>query len=139
MPTLIGWVGASAGIDRHAWYLFSILFLWQFPHFLAIALMYRDDYARAGYRMLPDFDLDSRFTRAEIVGFTLVLIVTTMLPLVGRGGPTYLVGMFLAGVFLLYHAARLAQSTSKVLASRVVHASVIYLPVVLGLMIAWKA
>jgi protoheme IX farnesyltransferase len=138
MPTLIGWAGASNGIDRHAWYLFSILFLWQFPHFLAIALMYRDDYARAGYRMLPRFDLDSRFTRAEIVGFTLALIVTTMLPLVSRGGPIYLIGMFLAGAFLLYHVTKLAQSTSKVLASRVVHASVIYLPVVLAIMIARK-
>jgi protoheme IX farnesyltransferase len=88
--------------------------------------------------MLPDFDLDSRFTRAEIVGFTLVLIATTMLPLLGRGGPIYLTGMLLAGAFLLYHVARLAQSTSKVLASRVVHASVIYLPVVLGLMVAGK-
>ena len=138
MPTLIGWAGASAAIDRHAWYLFSILFLWQFPHFLAIALMYRDDYARAGYKMLPDFDLDSRFTRAEIVGFTLVLIATTMLPLVGRAGPIYLTGMLLAGAFLLYHVSKLAQSTSKVLASRVVHASVIYLPIVLGLLIARK-
>jgi heme o synthase len=138
MPTLIGWAGASAGIDRHAWYLFSILFLWQFPHFLAIALMYREDYARAGYKMLPDFDLDSRFTRAEIVGFTLVLIATTMLPLVGRGGPIYQAGMLLSGAFLLYHVTKLAQSTSKVLASRVVHASVIYLPVVLVIMIAQK-
>jgi heme o synthase len=112
--------------------------LWQFPHFLAIALMYRDDYARAGYRMLPDFDLDSRFTRAEIVGFTLVLIATTMLPLVSRGGPIYFAGMLLAGVFMLYHVAKLAQSTSKVLASRVVHASVIYLPVILLIMIARK-
>jgi len=138
MPTLIGWAGSSNGIDRHAWYLFSILFLWQFPHFLAIALMYRDDYARAGYRMLPDFDLDSRFTRAEIVGFTLVLIVTTMLPLVGRGGPIYVAGMLLAGIFMLYHVAKLAQSTSKALASRVVHASVIYLPVVLLIMVTHK-
>src|SRR5579872_1561236 len=138
MPTLIGWAGASAGIDRHAWYLFSILFLWQFPHFLAIALMYREDYARAGYKMLPDFDLDSRFTRAEIIGFTLILIATTMLPLVGRGGPVYVVGMLLAGIFMLYHVAKLAQSTSKALASRVVHASVIYLPVVLAILIAHK-
>jgi protoheme IX farnesyltransferase len=138
MPTLIGWAGASAGIDRQAWYLFSILFLWQFPHFLAIALMYRDDYARAGYKMLPDFDVDSRFTRAEIVGFTLVLIATTMLPLVGRGGAIYLTGMLLAGAFLLYHVTKLAQSASKGLASRVVHASVIYLPIVLGLLIARK-
>ena len=138
MPTLIGWAGASAGIDRHAWYLFSILFLWQFPHFLAIALMYREDYARAGYKMLPDFDLDSRFTRAEIIGFTLILIATTMLPLVGRGGPIYSTAMLLAGAFMLYHVVKLAQSTSKVLASRVVHASVIYLPVVLAILIAHK-
>jgi protoheme IX farnesyltransferase len=138
MPIFIGWGVGSGAIDRHAWYLFSILFLWQFPHFLAIALMYRDDYARAGYRMLPDFDLDSRITCAEIVGFSLILIVATMLPLTDHTGPIYLTGMFLAGAFLLYPVARLAQSTSKVLASRVVHASVIYLPVVLGIMIAWK-
>src|SRR5271156_2178824 len=138
MPTLIGWAGASASIDRQAWYLFSILFLWQFPHFLAIALMYRDDYSRAGYKMLPGFDLDSRFTRAEIVGFTLVLIVTTMLPMVSRGGPIYLSGMLLSGAFLLYHAIKLAQSGSKVLASRLLHASVIYLPVVLLIMTGWK-
>ena len=138
MPTLIGWAGATAGIDRHAWYLFSILFLWQFPHFLAIALMYRDDYARAGYRMLPDFDLDSRFTRAEIVAFTLILIVATMLPLAGRTGPLYLTGMLLSGAFLLYPVAKLTRSASKVLASRVVHASVIYLPVVLLIMIGRK-
>ena len=97
MPTLIGWAGASAHIDRQAWFLFAILFLWQFPHFLAIALMYREDYARAGYRMLPQFDRDSRFTRAEIVGFTLILVVTTMLPVAGRGGPVYLTAMALAG------------------------------------------
>jgi protoheme IX farnesyltransferase len=139
MPTLIGWAGSSGSIDRHAWFLFAILFLWQFPHFLAIALMYREDYARAGYRMLPDFDFDARFTRAEIVGFTLVLIAITMLPLVGRGGPVYLGGMMIAGCFLLYHVGKLARSASTALASRVVHASVIYLPVVLGMMIAWKA
>jgi protoheme IX farnesyltransferase len=138
MPTLIGWAGASAHIDRQAWFLFAILFFWQFPHFLAIALMYREDYARAGYRMLPHFDRDSRFTRAEIVGFTLILVVTTMLPVAGRGGPVYLTAMALAGAFLRYHVARLARSTSKVLASRVVYASVIYLPVILGIMIAWK-
>jgi protoheme IX farnesyltransferase len=138
MPTLIGWAGASAHIDRQAWFLFAILFLWQFPHFLAIALMYRDDYARAGYRMLPHFDRDSRFTRGEIVGFTLILVVTTMLPMAGRGGPVYLTAMALAGGFLLYHVARLARSASKVLASRVVFASVIYLPVILGIMIVWK-
>lgn len=138
MPTLIGWAGASARIDSHAWFLFAILFLWQFPHFLAIALMYRDDYAQAGYRMLPRFDFDFRFTRAEISCFTVILVVTTMLPLVDHGGWIYLGGMFVPGVFLLYHVTKLARSTSKVLASRVVHASVIYLPLVLAMIIARK-
>src|SRR5208337_147224 len=133
MPALIGWAGASASIEPRAWFLFVVLFLWQFPHFLAIALMYREDYTQAGYKMLPRFDLDSRFTRAEIVAFTVILIVTTMLPLVDRGGPIYLSGMFLAGVFLLYHVTKLARSNSIVLASRVLHASVIYLPIVLAM------
>jgi protoheme IX farnesyltransferase len=139
MPALIGWAGASASIERHAWFLFAVLFLWQFPHFLAIALMYREDYARAGYKMLPRFDLDSRFTRAEIIGFTMILIVTTMLPLVDHGGPIYLGGMLLAGAFLLYHATKLARANSTVLASRVLHASIIYLPIVLGMIVARKA
>src|SRR5256712_3588273 len=136
MPTLIGWAGASAHINRQSWFLFAILFLWQFPHFLAIALMYREDYARAGYRMLPRFDRDSRFTRAEIVGFTLILVVMTMLRSEERRGPVYLAAMALAGAFLLYNATKLASSTSKFLANRVVHASVIYLPLILGIMIA---
>jgi len=137
MPTLIGWAGASAHISAQAWFLFAILFLWQFPHFLAIALMYREDYARAGYHMLPDFDRDARFTRAEIVGFSLALTVTTLLPIAG-GGLAYRAGMFVAGAFFLYYVIRLARSASRVLASRVVHASVIYLPLVLGMMIFWK-
>ena len=139
MPTLIGWAGAGAGIDRRAWFLFAILFLWQFPHFLAIALMYREDYARAGYRMLPRFDLDSRFTRAEIFAFTLILVLATLLPVPGDSGVIYRCAMGLAGVFMLYHVGKLVRSTSKVLASRVVHTSVIYLPLVLGMMIAWKS
>jgi len=139
MPTLIGWAGASANISRQAWFLFAILFLWQFPHFLAIALMYRDDYSRAGYRMLPDFDRDTRFTRMEIVGFTMILVLTTMLPLVGRAGLLYWAGMGVAGAFLLYHVGNLAASSSStVRASLLLHASVLYLPVVLVIMVAAK-
>jgi protoheme IX farnesyltransferase len=138
MPTLIGWAGASATLDRRAWFLFTILFLWQFPHFLAIALMYRDDYRRAGYRMLPDFDRDSRFTRAEIVGFTLILVLATMLPLVNRGGLFSWAAMCLAAAFLLYHAGKLAVSSSTVMAGRLLHASVLYLPVVLVIMVVSK-
>jgi len=136
MPTLIGWAGGAGTIDRQAWFLFAILFLWQFPHFLAIALMYRQDYARAGYHMLPSFDEDSRFTRAEILGFAIVLVATTILPMASR--PGYLIAMGLAGAFLLYHVMKLTRSVSTVLASRLLHASVLYLPVVLAVMIAYK-
>ena len=138
MPTLIGWAGASAAINRQAWFLFAILFLWQFPHFLAIALMYREDYSRAGYHMLPAFDRDTRFTRAEIVGFTLLLVVATMLPLTGGGGLLCWAGMCVAGAFLLYYVAKLAASSSTVRASRLLHASVLYLPVVLVIMVVAK-
>lgn len=139
MPTLIGWAGATARIEPQAWFLFAVLFLWQFPHFLAIALMYRNDYARAGYHMLPSFDRDSRFTRTEIFGFAVILVITTMLPIVGSGRPIYLAAMALAGTFLLYHVVKLTRSASTVLASRLLHASVLYLPIVLGLMVAYKA
>ncbi|MFZ0200188.1 MAG: heme o synthase [Candidatus Sulfotelmatobacter sp.] len=139
MPVLIGWAGASASIGRNAWFLFAIVFLWQFPHFLAIALMYRNDYAQAGYKMLPQCDLDSRFTRAEIVGFTVVLIIITIVPILDRRDPIYLSGASLAGIFLLYHGIRLAQSTSNAFATRVLHASIIYLPSVLALIVTRKA
>src|SRR5216117_2585807 len=119
MPTLIGWAGASAGIGRQAWLLFAILFLWQFPHFLAIALMYREDYERAGFRMLPGFDRDGRFTRAEILTLTIVLLVVTLLPQYSRGSVGYLICMLAAGGFFLYHSLRLAQSSARKLAERV--------------------
>src|SRR6266542_2063343 len=131
MPTLIGWAGASAHVNLHAMFLFAVLFLWQFPHFLAIAMMYREDYQRAGYRMLPRFDTDSRFTRAEIATFTIALVVTTLLPAITHGGLFYLGALLAAGLFLLYHSLKLAGSASRVLATRLLHASVIYLPVVL--------
>lgn len=133
MPTLIGWAAATATINLQAIFLFAVLFLWQFPHFLAIALMYRDDYDRAGYRMLPRFDLDSRFTRAEIIFFSIALIATTLLSSASHGA-LYLGAMVLAGAFLMYYSLRLAASASKVFASRLLHASVIYLPVVLTIM-----
>jgi protoheme IX farnesyltransferase len=138
MPTLIGWAGGSGHISGQAWFLFAILFLWQFPHFLAIALMYRDDYHQAGYHMLPDFDRDSRFTHAEIVGFSVILVLATLSPLLDRAGLLYGVGMGVSGAFLLYHAGKLATSNSKVLASRLLHASVLYLPVVLVIMVIAK-
>jgi len=138
MPTLIGWAGAANAIDLHAMYLFAVLFLWQFPHFLAIALLYRDDYERAGYRMLPRFDLDTRFTRGEILVFTFVLIGLTLLPGTGKAGILHTGPLLLAGGFLLFHSMKLASSGSRVLAGRLLHASVVYLPVVLVIMASGK-
>jgi protoheme IX farnesyltransferase len=138
MPTLIGWAGGSGHITGQAWFLFAILFLWQFPHFLAIALMYRDDYHQAGYHMLPDFDRDSRFTHAEIVSFSVILVLATLSPLLNRAGLLYGVGMGVSGAFLLYYAVKLATSNSKGLAGRLLHASVLYLPVVLIIMVVAK-
>jgi protoheme IX farnesyltransferase len=138
MPILIGWAGAANSISAQAIYLFAILFLWQFPHFLAIALMYREDYARAGYRMLPRFDVDCRFTRFEIVVFTAALIMITVMPAVSHAGFAYPISLVIAGCFLLYNSLRLAASASRVFACRLLHASVIYLPIVLTIMAVGK-
>ena len=139
MPTLIGWAAAAGSLSWEAGFPFAILFLWQFPHFLAIALMYREDYSRAGYRMLPEFDLDSRFTRGEIVAFTLALILTTLLPAASHPSTLYFGPLMLAGGFFLYYVLRLAAAGSKLAASRVLHASVVYLPIVLVVMALRKS
>lgn len=139
MPTLIGWAGAANSLNREAWFLFAVLFLWQFPHFLAIALMYREDYARAGYQMLPAFDSDGRFTRYEIVAFTVVLVVTTFLPALNSGhNLVYALGVVSSGAFFFYYTAKIFAENSRKAAARVVHASVVYLPVVLALMVFCK-
>ena len=139
MPTLIGWAAGAGRLDGQAWLLFAVLFLWQFPHFLAIALMYREDYERAGFHMLPRFDLDAKFTRAEILGFTVALVITTLAPaLTSDANLAYVLGMSVAGLFFLYYGIKLATSSSRVAASRLLHASVVYLPVVLAIMMVSK-
>jgi len=130
MPVLIGWSGSASRIDSQAWFLFAIVFLWQFPHFLAIALLYREDYARAGYKMLPEFDADGCFTRFEIAGLTVILVAVTLL-FEFRAGPLSLFVLTLAGMLLFYPASRLVRNPSKSTARWVVHGSVSYLPIVL--------
>ncbi|MBV9340703.1 MAG: protoheme IX farnesyltransferase [Acidobacteria bacterium] len=138
MPTLIGWAGARDHIEGQAWFLFAIVFLWQFPHFLAIALMYRQDYARAGFQMLPRDDQHSRFARVEILAFTIVLVITALLPAARVREPIYLIVTAIAGALFLYPAVKLAKSATPVMAGRVVRASVLYLPIVLAALIAEK-
>lgn len=135
MPPLIGWAAARGSLNAESLVLYSILFLWQFPHFLAIAWMYREDYSRAGLRMLPPDDRDGRLTSRQIIAFLVALIVVSMVPpLIGQVGKLYLFGTVVLGSYFLLHGARLARNRTNALARRVVLASVLYLPMVFGLM-----
>ena len=139
VPPLIGWAAARGNLSVEAWILYALVFLWQFPHFLAIAWMYRQDYARAGFRMLPEGDDDGRLTARRILFYSLALLPVSLLPtLAGMTGVAYALGAVLLGLAFLGSSARLARSMTNILARRVLLASVIYLPLVLGLMMLDK-
>jgi protoheme IX farnesyltransferase len=135
LPPVAGWVAARGELGVGAWVLFAILFLWQLPHTLAIARLYRDDYARAGIRVLPVVDPDGGSTERQIVTGCLALHAAGLLPtLVGLSGGVYFFGALLLGaVFLVFGAAQ-ALRPSAPAARRVVIASVVYLPLLLVLM-----
>lgn len=136
MPPFIGWVAARGEITVDAWILFAILFLWQFPHFLAIARMYRDDYARAGIKMLPVVEPDGRVTGQQIIIYTLLLVPVSLLPVVtGLAGSVYLVGAAILGLGFLYFSARAALVRTSWQARRLLLASVLYLPALFALMV----
>jgi len=136
MPPFIGWVAATGKVTLEAWILFAILFLWQFPHFLAIAWMYRDDYARAGIKMLPVVESDGKVTAQQIISYTVLLIPVSLLPVViGLSGSVYLVGAVVLGAGFLYYSARAALVRTGWQARQLLLASVIYLPMLFGLMV----
>src|SRR5262245_31139710 len=136
MPPFIGWVAARGNITLEAWVLFAILFLWQFPHFLAIAWMYRDDYARAGIKMLPVVEPEGKVTGQQIIIYTLMLIPVSLLPAaMGLSGSVYLVGAALLGVGFLFFSARAAFVRTAWQARQLLLASVLYLPILFGLMV----
>ena len=136
MPPMIGWAAATGKIGIEGLVLFAILFLWQFPHFLAIAWMYRDDYARAGIKMLPVVEPDGRVTGQQIVSYTLMLLPVSLLPgLVNLAGSVYMLGALGLGVIFLYFGARAAVIRSKWQARRLLQASVLYLPALFILMV----
>lgn len=136
VPPLIGWAAARGEIDLHAWVLFAILFLWQFPHFLAIAWMYREDYGRANILMLPVVEPDGRVTAQQIVIYTVLLLPVSAVPfLLGMSGKVYLVGAIVLGLLFLYSSIRAALSKSRQEARRLLLASVIYLPLLFILMV----
>ena len=117
--------------------LFAILFLWQFPHFYSIAWMYREDYARAGIRMLPVVEPDGRSTARQIVLYGLALIPVSLVPsLLGMSGRIYLVGALLLGLWFLYSGRARGAATAPHLRARyVLLVSVFYLPLIYGLML----
>jgi protoheme IX farnesyltransferase len=136
MPPLIGFAGAAGTLTGEAWILGAILFLWQFPHFYAIAWMYREDYERAGIRMLPVVEPDGESTARRIFWCAAALIPISLLPKFwSMSGNIYAAGALIAGLLFLYSAARILTDRSRVRARSVLLASVIYLPILYGLMV----
>jgi protoheme IX farnesyltransferase len=136
MPPLMGWTAARGEIDIAAWVLFAILFLWQFPHFLAIAWMYREDYGRAGICMLPVVEPDGRVTGQQIILYSLMLVPVSLLPtFLGVSGKVYLVAALVLGLLFLASSIRAALSKSNQHARQLLLASVLYLPLLFGVMV----
>ena len=135
LPPVAGWAAARGDVAPGAWVLFAILFLWQLPHTLAIARLYRDDYARAGVRVLPVVDPDGASTERQVVLACVALVSVSLLPAVaGWTGPIYLAGALLLGLAFSAVGVEQALVPSPRAARHVLLASLIYLPLLLGLM-----
>jgi protoheme IX farnesyltransferase len=139
LPPLMGWSAATDSISAPGWSLFGVLFFWQLPHFMAIAWLYRDEYQRAGFRMLSGADPDGARTAASAVRNTLALLGVSLFPfLFGLVGHWYLVGAVLLGGGFLAFAIQFARTLSPTAARRLFFASIVYLPVLLGLLVLDK-
>jgi protoheme IX farnesyltransferase len=129
LPAVIGWVAATNTWSIEAWVLFGIVFVWQMPHFLAIAWMFRDDYTRAGIPLLPVLEPDGRSTGRQAVLYTAALLPTSLLPtLVGLAGAAYLTGALVLGLVLLWLAIEFAGTRSMPAARRLFAGTILYLP-----------
>lgn len=129
LPPVGGWAAASGSIDAGAWVLFAILFAWQHPHFYSIAWIFRDDYRRGGFRMLPLMEEDGRRTCRHILGFCLLLLAVSVLPVsLGMSGTLYLAGALVLGLGMLAAGVALALTRSPRHARLLLRASVVYLP-----------
>lgn len=135
LPPVTGWVAARNDLGVGAWVLFGILFLWQVPHTLAIARLYREDYARAGVRLLPVIDAEGSSTERQIVTGCLALLAVSLLPtLIGIAGVRYFIGALLLGGVFAALGAHQALAPSAASARRVLFASLLYLPALLALL-----
>jgi len=139
MPPLIGWAAARGRLDPEAWVLYAMLFLWQFPHFMSIAWMYREDYSRASYLVLPDGELRDRFVVWQTLVPSLALIGVSMFPtIIGQSGLVYSFFALLFGSVFFYYSGRFAFRKSNVAARQLLAASIVYLPASFILMILSK-
>jgi protoheme IX farnesyltransferase len=139
LPPIIGWAAVAGELPVKAWLLFGIMFLWQLPHFLAIAWLYRDDYARAGFPMLPVIEPDGRSTGRQAAVYAAALVPLSLAPtLMHMTGDVYFAGALLLGLAFLWLTFRFARSRAIKDARRVFFGSIVYLPVLWILMIADK-
>jgi len=138
-PLLLGWTAARDTLGLEAWVLFAILFLWQFPHFYAIAWLYREEYARAGIQMLPVVDPDGVSTGRQIVCYGFNLAPVSLAPWVlGLAGPIYGAAALVLSAGYLYYGVRAARQRSRETARALLRASVVYLPVLYLFLVADK-
>lgn len=136
MPPLMGWTAASGEITLSAWFLFATLFLWQFPHFLAIAWMYKEQYKKAGIRMLPAVEEDGKVTARQIVIFTVMLLPISIAPFFfGISGLLFLIGATVLGIWFLITSIAMARARTFKMARKLLLVSVLYLPVYFALMV----
>src|ERR1700722_14105216 len=139
LPPLIGWAAARGNLSGGAWVLFAILFVWQFPHFMAIAWMYREDYGRAGILMLPVVDPSGDRTYRLILIMSALLIPVSLLPAVlGINGVPYFFGAFILGILMLQVACWANRARTNVRAKWLMHATVAHIPLLLIWMILDK-
>lgn len=136
LPPVIGWAAVTGTIDREIVALFLMMFLWQVPHFLAIAWIYREDYGRAGLQMLPVVDPAGAMTGRQMLSYCLALIPVSLLPaLFHQAGPMYALGAVILGLGFAKSALDFVREKSHARARRVLHASLVYLPMLFGLLL----
>jgi protoheme IX farnesyltransferase len=139
MPPLMGWTAASNNITVVAWALFASQFLWQFPHFLSIAWLYRHQYAQAGIKMLPVVEPSGKLTGRQIVLFSIMLLPISLAPYFFQvSGLIFLLGASLLGIWFLWASIQAARTRSDEMARKLLLVSVIYLPLVFLLMVIDK-
>jgi heme o synthase len=139
LPPLMGWTAARGQLSREGWGLFAILVFWQLPHFLAIAWIYRDEYAKAGFKMLPVIDPDGHRTARQAVSHTLGLLPISLCPFLFKlTGPVYLAGALVLGLTFLWFAIQFARRLTVSSARQLFYVSILYLPLLLTVMVLDK-